>query len=53
MKKLIHKIIIVISLVCVFQVKLPYFHMAQPSTMQGLDFISPYSDVPAYNDNTN
>ena len=46
MKKFIYKTFITLSLICLFQVKAPIFHITQPSLMHHFDFITPCSDVP-------
>ena len=50
MKKFIYKIFVTVSLICLFQVKIPYFHITQPSFMHHYDFVVPYSDTPVTSD---
>lgn len=46
MKKFIYKTFITLSLICLFQVKAPIFHMTHTSIVNHCDFITPCSDVP-------
>lgn len=50
MKKFIYKTFITLSLICLFQVKAPIFHITQPSLLHHFDFVVPYSDVTSNDD---
>lgn len=52
MKKIIYKAFITLSLICLFQVKAPIFHITHTSIVNHCDSIAPYNDIPIDKDKT-